>query len=53
MADSSMTPVKESATLPFASMKNEVGMYWKLNLEASCWADASSVMAFTNEILPS
>jgi hypothetical protein len=34
-------------------MKNEVGMYWNWNLAASCCADASSVMAFTNEILPS
>jgi hypothetical protein len=34
-------------------MKNDVGMYWNENLAASCRADASSVTAFTNAILPS
>ena len=53
MSASDMDPVNESATLPSGATKNDVGMYWNWNCDASCWAEASSLMALTNTTLPS
>ena len=52
MSASDIDPVNESATLPSAFTKKDVGMYWNWNLEASCCAEASSLMALTNTTLP-
>ena len=38
-------------TIPSGATKNEVGMYWNVNFDASCSADASSVIAFTKTTL--
>lgn len=51
MSLSLMAPVNESTVVPSDFKKNDCGMYWNVKFDASCFPDASPVMAFTKTTL--